>query len=49
MSGPAGSSAARCVGVGCNRPARKADLDHTLDHAKGGKTTFKSGGKQHAQ
>jgi hypothetical protein len=29
----------RCVGIGCRRPARKTDLDHTVDHAHGGPTT----------
>lgn len=29
----------RCVGVGCRAPARRSDLDHRHDHAKGGKTT----------
>jgi hypothetical protein len=27
-----------CVGPGCDRPARRSDLDHTLDHARGGHT-----------
>jgi hypothetical protein len=27
-----------CVAPGCRRPARKADLDHTRDHARGGAT-----------
>ncbi|MGQ0467038.1 MAG: DUF222 domain-containing protein [Sporichthyaceae bacterium] len=29
----------RCIGVGCRAPARRSDLDHRHDHAKGGKTT----------
>jgi len=29
----------RCIGVGCRAPARRSDLDHRRDHAKGGKTT----------
>ncbi|MGQ0466484.1 MAG: DUF222 domain-containing protein [Sporichthyaceae bacterium] len=29
----------RCIGVGCRAPARRSDLDHRYDHAKGGKTT----------
>ncbi|GAA2902071.1 hypothetical protein GCM10010472_70340 [Pseudonocardia halophobica] len=28
-----------CTFVGCLTPARKADLDHTHDHAQGGRTT----------
>ena len=28
-----------CVAPGCRRPAHKADLDHTLDHALGGPTS----------
>jgi hypothetical protein len=28
----------RCVGPGCRCPARDADLDHTVDHARGGLT-----------
>jgi hypothetical protein len=27
-----------CCGPGCTRPARRSDLDHTLDHAHGGQT-----------
>lgn len=27
-----------CVAPGCRRPARKADIDHTHDHARGGTT-----------
>jgi hypothetical protein len=27
-----------CVGPGCDRPARRSELDHTLDHARGGPT-----------
>jgi len=29
----------RCTGVGCRRPARLCDLDHELEHAKGGPTS----------
>lgn len=29
----------RCIGVGCRAPARRSDLDHRHDHAKGGATT----------
>ncbi|MDQ3763186.1 MAG: hypothetical protein M3460_16530 [Actinomycetota bacterium] len=28
-----------CVYMGCRCPARRADLDHTLDHTYGGATT----------
>lgn len=28
-----------CVGVGCRAPSSRVDLDHLLDHAKGGLTT----------
>ncbi|MDQ4011033.1 MAG: HNH endonuclease [Actinomycetota bacterium] len=28
-----------CIMIGCRAPARSADKDHTLDHAKGGPTT----------
>ncbi|WP_328305968.1 HNH endonuclease signature motif containing protein [Actinomycetospora sp. NBC_00405] len=28
-----------CVAPGCRRPAHKADLDHTVDHALGGPTS----------
>ncbi|QYN32871.1 DUF222 domain-containing protein [Pseudonocardia sp. DSM 110487] len=27
-----------CVGPGCDRPARRSQLDHTIDHAHGGHT-----------
>jgi hypothetical protein len=27
-----------CCGPGCTRPARRSDLDHTTDHARGGAT-----------
>jgi hypothetical protein len=27
-----------CVGPGCDRPARRSQLDHTIDHAHGGNT-----------
>ncbi|QYN37991.1 DUF222 domain-containing protein [Pseudonocardia sp. DSM 110487] len=27
-----------CVGPGCDRPARRSQLDHTIDHAHGGDT-----------
>ena len=27
-----------CVAPGCQRPARKIDVDHTNDHARGGPT-----------
>ena len=27
-----------CVGPGCTRPARRSDLDHTLEHGRGGQT-----------
>ena len=29
----------RCIGVGCRVPASRTDMDHTLDAAKGGKST----------
>ena len=28
-----------CIMIGCRAPARSADKDHTLDHAKGGPST----------
>ena len=34
----------RCIGVGCRVPASRTDLDHTLDKAKGGKTTAENNG-----
>jgi hypothetical protein len=27
-----------CIGPGCTRSARRSDLDHTQDHARGGET-----------
>lgn len=27
-----------CIGPGCTRPARRSDLDHTIDHGHGGPT-----------
>ncbi|MGQ0464020.1 MAG: HNH endonuclease signature motif containing protein [Sporichthyaceae bacterium] len=29
----------RCIGVGCGRPARRSEMDHTTDWALGGRTT----------
>jgi hypothetical protein len=34
----------RCIGIGCRVPASRTDMDHTLDHAKGGKSTAQNSG-----
>lgn len=34
----------RCVAPGCRRPARRCQLDHTVDHALGGETLAENSG-----